>query len=353
MEKMLNVGIIGAGTISCRHLNSYRKLPDVQVKAICDRNPAIAELRAKEYGIPAWYTDAEAMLRDSSIDAVSIVTPTFTHKDMVLLALAHGKHVLCEKPPALNAHDVQVCAQAAKEAGKLLMFGFVVRFNDKIRFLREYADAGNMGNIYYAEVSRVTRCSSVGGWFSDKSRSGGGMLIDGAIHEIDAALYIMGYPKVKSVSGTVSMENADLPDKAKGLHKGYTSSDTGHYVRTIESAATGYVRFENGACMYIKAANILNTLHEGRHMELCGTKAGAEFTPEGVKLVSVTEDGYFLESSPVLNSDVTSFDLEIPHFVDCCLNGSECVIKPEQAVQVMKIIDAIYASAQTGKEIIF
>ena len=197
----LNVGIIGAGTISKSHLGSYVKNPNVSICSICDTNYDTAKMRAEAYGIPNYYTDYKEILNDKSIDAVSIVTPTFTHENIVIEALEAGKNVLCEKPPALNYEEALECEKAAKRTGKLLMYGFVLRFSNEVRFLKSYIDDGRMGDIYYADVSRLTRCYKIGGWFVDKEKAGGGPLIDSVVHDLDSALYLMGYPKAVSVKG--------------------------------------------------------------------------------------------------------------------------------------------------------
>ncbi len=351
--KKLKIGIIGAGAISAAHLSSYQKNAAVEVYAICDVNEASAKARAEEFGIPKYFASHDDILNDESIDAVSIVTPTFTHKNLIIAALEKGKHVLCEKPPAMNDEEATMCEQAALKAGKVLMYGFVCRFTKEIIFLKEYIDSGKMGEIYYAEASRLQRCCNIGGWFVDKTKSGGGALIDATIHEIDAALYLMGYPKVKSVKGFATNINEHLPSQMKCAGKAWGSLDTNRYQRSVESLATGYVHFENGACLYIKASWVLNTLQEGKAVDLFGTKAGSHLDDDGVKLLTVEENNYFMESSPVLKDDVDCFEGEINHFVDCCQGKAECICTPRQGTQIMEIIRAIYESAETGKEVVF
>ncbi len=347
------IGIIGAGAISERHLNSYRQIPAVKVCSICDVNEATAKARAQAYGIEKYYTDAMDIITDPEIDAVSIVTPTFTHKNLVIAALEHGKHVLCEKPPALNAKEAAMCEEVAKRTGKLLMYGFVVRFSKETTFLKDYIAAGALGKIYYAELARIARSFRIGGWFVNKELSGGGALIDSVIHQLDMALYLMGHPKVHSVKGFTSHEIADLPYKMKGNGKGWNSADTNSYSHEVESLAGGLIRFEDGSSLYLKTSWALNSTKPGTFVELCGTDGGAILDNGAVKLVTVDESGYYLESAPVLRDEVVVFDREIAHFVDCCLGKAECICKPEEGTYIMQIIDAIYKSAETGKEVVF
>ena len=350
---MLKIGIIGAGAISECHIESYIKNPEVKLCAICDVNENTAKLRAEKYSISKYCSDYKDILDDESIDAVSIVTPTFTHKNIVIEALKKGKHVLCEKPPAMNYEEALECEKTAKETGKILMYAFVVRFSKEVKFMKEYIDSGKMGEIYYAEASRINRCNKIGGWFINKDKAGGGALIDGAIHEIDTALYLMGYPKATSGKGFTSQINENLPDIAKGTGAGWISSDVNSYERTVESLASGYVHFDNGACLYVKASWVLNTIKEGRNVELNGTKAGLQYNGAKIDMIELSDTGYFMETSPQLNDTVDLFDGEINHFVGCCLGKEELICTPEQGTEIMKIISGIYESARTGKEVIF
>ena len=350
---MGRVAIIGAGSIAKRHIAAIQANPDAEIACICDMNEERVASIAKEFGLTNYCTDYMDILKDETVDAVSILTPTFTHKTIVLEALNHGKHVLCEKPPALNVQEAIECAEAAAKSGKLLMHAFVRRFGKVVRFLKEYIDSGAMGEIYYADVARMERCNKLAGWFVNKDRAGGGKLMDACIHQLDTALYLMDFPKVKSVKGYTTYVNAHLPGVMKGSKSDWVSADKGTYERTVESMACGQVHFENGACLNVKASDILNVVDEGSYVELCGTKAGFKETGAEIRMVTVDDSGYYLKSSPVLTAEDNAFNNEVNHFVDCCVNGTECICKPEHSVEVMRIISALYESAETGKEIVF
>ena len=170
---MKRIGIIGAGAIADAHLSAFKSNTGCSVVAITDINRPLAEKRAEEYGIKKVYGSYEELLGDPEIDAVSIVTPTFTHTDIVIDALKSGKDVLCEKPPALTADEVRKCKETADECGKLLMYAFVCRFRPQVKFLKEYVDSGKMGKFVYAEAARIYRSMGFNGWFCDKNKSGG------------------------------------------------------------------------------------------------------------------------------------------------------------------------------------
>ncbi len=356
---MLKIGIIGAGTISDNHINAYRGHQECEVVSIADINLALAEKKAKTYNIANAYSDYHEILNDKEIDAVSIVTPTFTHKQIIIEALAAGKHVLSEKPPALNADEVREIKAVAEKSDKCLMFGLICRFRSQIQYLKKYIEAGKMGPILYTEAVRTTRCSGLKGWFVKKSMSGGGPLIDSNIHEIDCLLYLMGYPKPKTVLGFTSDMNKDLPDKIKGRTLSYVSSDTNVYERDVETFASALVTFENGACLSIKTSSVFNGVSTGLHMEISGEKAGARMEPwnpdKTLAMIELNDENYMQEVKPTL-TNVAGGDLwfkQISHFVDCCTKRAECITKIDEAEMLMEIIDAVYKSAQTGKAINF
>ena len=195
---MLNVGIIGAGSISTRIIEQFNNSLECTIKSIADLNIDLAKKRAEEYGITNYYSDYHEIINDPEIDTVCILTPTFTHKDIVLEAVKNNKHIYCEKPPALNADEIKVCAEAVKNYDKCLMYGLVCRYYSEIQYLKEYISSGKMGKIICAEASRLGRMSRQNGWFTVK-KLGGGSLIDSTIHQLDMVLYLMDYPKVNQL----------------------------------------------------------------------------------------------------------------------------------------------------------
>jgi len=352
---MIKIGIIGAGSISKYHLDSYKNNPGCTVVAIADLNVALAHKRAEEYGIEKSFSDYKEILADDEIDAVSILTPTFTHTNIVIDALKSGKHVLCEKPPALTAEEVKECAKVSKETGKLLMYAFVCRFYSHIQYLKNYIENGKMGEIMFAEAARLSRCIEYNGWLCDKDKCGG-FLFDSGIHELDMALYLMGYPKPKTVLGFTSDVNSDLPERLKSTALKYKAMDTQNYKRTIESFATANIIFDNGACINIKASSAMNIVNDGIYLDMCGKNAGLHFErtnpQKKLELVELDNDGYLRKIEPNI-AENNVYDTEVNHFIDCITNKTECICKHEEAITLIEIVNAIYKSAKTGKAIEF
>jgi len=350
---MLRIGIIGAGSLSSRHINAYRNDNRCTVTAIADINPEQLKKTADELGIEKRYSDYRKLLDDTEIDAVSIVTPTFTHKEICLYAIEKGKHILCEKPPAMNADEVKEVAAALDGYDKVFMYAMVCRFNERYKYVKNFIDSGKMGQPICAEAVRTAKLSAHYGWFA-RSELGGGMLRDSAIHEIDLVLYALGYPRAVSVTAFRSDINNSLPSKMKSGVSGYVSADKSKRENNTEDIINAFVMLENGVNLTVKTGAIRLADDGECRLTINGEKAGVTMSVFGeapVKVTEVTEDGYLQISSPMLSTNNAHND-ETVHFIDCCCGVAECTVKPYEAVRLMELIDAVYESAKTGETVI-
>lgn len=159
--------------ISGCHIAAYKKNPSVNLVAFCDINERTLKKRGEEWGVTALYTDADEMFKNERIDAVSVCTWNAAHAAMTIKALRAGKHVLCEKPMALNAAEAEEMARVVKETGKILMIGFVRRYCEATKIAKEFIDNGALGEVYLAEAKYLRRHGNPGGWFCVKEYSGG------------------------------------------------------------------------------------------------------------------------------------------------------------------------------------
>ena len=350
----LKIAIVGVGSISNSHIHGYLLNPDVELYAFCDINPVQLEKMGKKYGVERLYTDEKEMLEAlPEIDAVSICTWNSQHAPCTIMALNAGKHVLCEKPMATCAADAIKMKEAAEKNGKLLMVGFVRRYGNDAKILKDYIDNGYFGDIYYGKATYLRRNGAPGGWFGDKSRSGGGPLIDLGVHVIDLTRYLMGNPKPVSVYGATFHKLGDRPD-VKGGKRGYAATTAQATVFDVEDLATAMIRYDNGAVVSIEAAFSLNIKEDEGKIQLYGTKAGAKLDPE---LEMYTElNGYMsnvqLDTPTALDFDGL-FEGEIDHYVDCILGRADkCISPAEDGITLMKILDGIYESAATGHEVV-
>ncbi len=350
----LKIAIVGTGSISHSHLHAYNLNPDVEVYALCDINEERVKMMGEKYGVKRLYTDEATMLRElPEIDAVSICTWNSQHAPCTIMALNAGKNVLCEKPMATCAADAIKMKEAAEKNGKLLMVGFVRRYGNDAKILKDYIDGGYFGEIYYGKATYLRRNGSPGGWFGDKSRSGGGPLIDLGVHVIDLTRYLMGNPLPVSVYGATFHKLANRP-AVKDVRKGYASSEGGPEIFDVEDLATAMIRYDNGAVVSIEAAFSLNIKEDEGKIQLFGTRAGAKLDPS---LEMYTElNGYMsnvtLDTATALDFDGL-FEGEIDHFVDCIRGRADrCISPAEDGITLMKILDGIYESAATGHEVL-
>ena len=354
MSKKIKVAIVGTGNISESHIHGYLNNPNVELYAFCDIRKERLEEMGKKYGVTRLYTDEAEMLKAlPEIDAVSVCTWNSAHAPCTIAALRAGKHVLCEKPMATNAAEAREMLRAAKENGKLLMIGFVRRFGNDCKIIKDFVDNGFFGDIYYTKATYIRRNGSPGGWFGNKEFSAGGPLIDLGVHITDLTRYIMGDPKPISVYGATFYKLGDrreLKDK-----KGYVASSSrgDKDVFNVEDLATALIRYDNGAVVSIEASFSLNTKKDEGKIEFFGTKAGAKLDPELELYTDI--NGYMTNVDlcmPTALSFNGLFENEINHYVDCIINNTECLAPAEDGVTLMEILDAIYESARTGHEVI-
>lgn len=350
----LKIGIIGLGSISQLHADAYCKNPDVELYAFCDIHRERAVKAAEKYGVPIdrVFSDINEMLALDEIDAVSVCTWNSAHASCTITALNAGKHVLCEKPMAMNAAEAREMKLAADKAGKLLMIGFVRRFGNDCQILKDYIDTDFFGDIYYTKATYLRRNGNPGGWFGDKSRSGGGPLIDLGVHVIDLTRYLLGNPKPVSVYGATFQKL--LNRKNIKASTGYTSAEkTEDDICDVEDLAVAMIRFDNGAVLNVEASFSLNIKKDCGTIELFGSKSGAKLDPE-LELYSELND--YMVNIGLANETALSFDglfeKEINHFVACVKNGIPCISPAQDGIEIMEILDAIYESAKTGHEVV-
>lgn len=357
MAKKLKVGVIGAGMIArWAHFKGYAALPDdVEVVAICDLKPEAREAAKKEWGFDAkLYEDYRELLADKEIDAVSVSTPNAAHCEPTILALQAGKHVLCEKPLAMNAEEGKRMCRAAKDSGKILQVGLQNRLLALSQFMKEYVDHGHMGEIYYARA-RALRRRGVPGWgvFTDKVKQGGGPLIDIGVHILDLTLYFMGYPKPVSATGMTTDRLAKNPANRNFW---------GEFDRekfTVEDFAAGMIRFENGAMVTLESSFMANVEEDHYDTQLFGTDAGAFVNVsgnsgmvgvQGLKLFKQVDGQYFEMKPGHVPSIECPYVEEVKAFVKAIQEGLPSPVPGENGLALNAIFDALYKSAASGKE---
>lgn len=351
MANTVRIGVIGTGSISQAHLDAYRNHPEVQLVAVADVNAARAAETARKYNASRSYGSFDELLADPEIDAVSICTWNNTHAPIAIKAIQAGKHVLVEKPLSLTVEEALEIQEAVRSSDRILQVGFVRRYDPNAQLLNRFAQLGEFGEIYYAKASILRRLGNPGGWFADVARSGGGPLIDIGVHVIDLCWYLMGKPKPVSVSGNVYNKLGNRSN-IKGLSF-YKAADYDASLNTVEDMANAMIRFENGASLLVDVSFTLHASKDETSVKLFGTKGGFEVDPE-VKIATEKHD-IMLNVVPQTDDKgfnfVRAFQEEINHFVASVQNGTEPLSPVEDGVAVMKMLRAVYESAEKGSEI--
>lgn len=345
----LKVGVAGLGTMARSLAGAVLHGRGMELYALCTRNPQKLAGCAAEWGVKKAYTDYTAMLADENLDAVIVATPNCLHAEMTIAALKAGKHVFCEKPPALCGEDAKRMMEAADQAQKLLMYGLVYRFSKKYKIVRDLRDQGLFGDFYYGKAGIVRRCGEPGGWFGKREISGGGPLIDLGPHIIDLALLTMGNFEPVSVYAHTFRKTENLGNIK--YHSGYQAAEQDVGEADVEELASVTINAKSGACLLIETSNCSHIQKEGMYMQLLGTKGGVELEPE-VKIATAVND-CLMDMNLV--ADCTEFDYdqgvieEIQHFADCIAGTCECIVPAEVGCTLMRIIEAAYRSAESGQ----
>ena len=351
--KKLRIGIIGTGSIANNvHIPGYLRLADrdVEIAALCDIDPDALKTTFETHPTlkdRPTYVKFNEMLRKEKLDAVSVCTPNNAHMPATVAALKAGVHVLCEKPIAKTAKEAEAMVKAAKQSKRKLQIGQHQRFQIASQAVKRGIDAGMLGDIYYARAHALRR-RGVPAWgnFISKEIQGGGPMVDIGVHILDLCLYLMGFPKPVSATGCSCTKFG----KRKGVIGLMGSWDPKDY--TVEDFAAGFVRFEGGATLTLEASFAANIEKPVFQAWLMGTKGGAEVFPP--KLFS-EEAGTLWDRIPYGLPEPRikhpAHCREIELFIEAIRKDKPVPVPGEECLITQKIIDAIYKSAETGREV--
>ncbi|MBT2722133.1 Gfo/Idh/MocA family protein [Bacillus sp. ISL-46] len=349
----INIGLIGAGGIArTAHFRALSRLTDeIRVTAVADVAYEAAKKLAQEWQVEHAFEDYRDLLQLKEVDAVLVTVPNFLHAQVAIDAMNADNHVLCEKPMAMNAAEAERMVTAQKATGKTLMLALNNRFRRDVQYLKAYSEAGELGEIYNAKCGWMRRAGipGWGGWFTTKSLSGGGPLIDIGVHMLDLALYLMGNPKPVSVVGSTYTKFGNKDQEGSRV-LGIANPQG---IFDVEDLATAFIRLENGATLTLDVSWAANIEKEKVFLNFIGTKGGAALENErGISIY--TEKFTILEDiHPQVNFDDVEARTEMwHHFLHCVRTGEQPLTTPEQGMFINKILDAIYESSQTGREVL-
>ena len=359
MEK-IRVGIIGCGGIANgKHLPSLKNVPDVDMVYFCDIIRERAEKAAKEYGTKdaKVCTDYIELLEDKSIDVVHVCTPNRSHSTITVDALEAGKHVMCEKPMAINAEEAKKMVEAAKRTGKKLTIGYQNRHRPDSLYIKQEAENGTFGDIYFGKATAIRR-RAVPTWgvFMNEYEQGGGPLIDIGTHALDLTMWCMNNYSPKYCVGTTYHKLADK------FPTGNTWGDWKPGELTVEDSAFGFIVMQNGATIILESSWALNILDPREAITtICGTDGGADML-DGVRINGIRNGRQYVLKPDLKAGGVDFYEgnandnpstREAKLWIQAVREDKEPFVTPEQAYAVSRILDGIYTSAKTGEPVYF
>ncbi len=347
MEKTVGYAVVGLG-VGRNHVRAAAKAEGGKLVAICDLREERLQAQAELYPGVKTYTSFEEMLKNPEIDVVSICTPSGMHADMAIQALRAGKHVLTEKPMDIVVDKIYEIDKVAKECGKKVGCIFQNRRNAIMEPMKKAVDAGRLGEIYTG-FFRVNWYRSdqyfleSGGWRGTWAMDGGGSLMNQAVHTVDLMQWLLG--DVVSIRSDMRIVN--------------------HKIET-EDFTSSVIKFKSGAIVTFVSTTAAYPGF-GTDIQVTGTKGSIHV--DGDKLIAwrIAGENMKEEEAEMLaqygnnagaiaaadNTIVRGHDFMVQDMIDAVRFDRDPFVGPLEAVKAVRIINAVYESARTGKEIVF
>lgn len=324
---MTGVCVVGAGFWAKEmHLPALRRIPGVEVVSVVAASAESARAAAEAYGVPHWTTDLAEGIAAPGVEVVDVVAPPDVHAAAVTAAAGAGKHAICIKPLGRTLAEADAMLAAVRAAGTRLLYAENVPFIPAVLEMKRLVDAGHIGDVY-----RVKACEGIGEphspWFFDPDRSGGGAILDMAVHSIEFCRFLAGAP-VASVY-----------------------ADAGTFVwgsrTTAEDTAVLTLRFGNGVIGQCEDSWSLAGAMDSR-FEVYGTKG------------RILIDNLHRQPLQAVNESGWSYPLPVPgliadghlamltHFIDCLRSGEPSVSEGEVGRDVLGVVDAALRSVRSG-----
>ena len=350
----LRAGVVGLGYAGEQHLKNFARVPGVEPVALAGLERDRLRKLGGSYGVQDLYTSWEDLASRDDLDIISIGAPNHLHAPIAVAALEGGRHILCEKPLARNGAEAQQIVDAARAADRAVHIAFTQRERGDVQALKRHVDEGNLGRIYHAKATWMRRngIPGMGGWFTSKELAGGGPLIDLGVHMIDMALYLMGEPRVESVSCATY---AELGPQGRGGWAG-AGLMTGEKPYEVEDLAAAFIRLSGGATLNLEAGwAVYRELSDDFGVTLYGTDGGAEMKVKNYG----TSDTVRIFTDVAGVPAVVTPEIEpreghlavVRCFVETIQSGKWEGQHGEDGLDRARIIDACYASALRNREV--
>jgi predicted dehydrogenase len=332
MEK-LKIGIIGMGWVAqIFHLPTLKKMTDVDIVAVCDKDKPKARYISEKFGIGKIYTDYQEMITKEQMNAVVICTPTDSHKQISIAALQNNLDVFVEKPIARRYTEaVEISENVAKYKRKL-MVGMNSRFRPDMMILKSMIEAGELGNIFYAKAGWSKKLSSNSAWVTQKEKAGGGVFLDLGLVCLDTLLWALNFPQIKRVSAVTY----------------------NHTTKSVEDSCIAFLKTQDNSTLTLEVSWSFQTAEDLYYFDIFGTKGSSNLNPlrlnKSISGKIVTVSPTKIETQQ--NISKKSYENELKHFIGAVRGLRPIISTAAEAVQRMKIVEAVYKSAKTRKEVV-
>ena len=342
-------GFIGAGKIAYYSAESIKKHPHARLVAAQDPNAERLDELADKFDIPHRFAHSTDLFGCPEVDAVYIAVPNKYHAALAIEAMRAGKHVILEKPFAMNAQEAEQVLQVAQETGRVFTLGMNQRFLEDSQKIVTLSRAGALGEVYYAKAYWFRRegIPKLGTWFGNKDLAGAGAINDIGVHLLDLCMHAMNNFEPVSVFGVTYTKfgNRGLGEGGWGL------SDATESTFNVDDLASALIRMRNGATISLEVSWAAHFAEHNRmNVELFGTDAGASLYPAKLYKRDPHDVDY-----RVLNN--VAAKIALPHadrfhnFINHLLGSEQLLVTGQQALAVQRILDAVAESCRTGKSV--
>lgn len=356
-QRRLRAGVIGLGWAGRQHMLGYQLAPHAELVAICGMEDDVAQQLKAEFDVEHTFSSVDELLAGADLDVVSIATPTSLHAPMAVRALDAGVHVLSEKPIAESAAKAAEMVAAARRNDRVLEVSYNHRRRGIVTALKQAIDDDVLGDIYYAKASWLRRSGipGLGTWFTRKDTAGGGPFMDIGVHMADMAMHLLGEPGISTVTASTW---AEFGPRGLGGSAGYRGSAPGPQPYEVEDCASAFCRLDTGGTLILEASWAQWVPHDIRSLDLYGSRAGAHLewgppTSDDAGTLVITTDvaGRPAEIRPRIPAN-GRHPRVVEEFCDLVASGDWAGADGSLSLTRARLIDAAYASAEAGREVV-
>lgn len=332
MEKF-KVAVIGLGGVAqLVHLPILKKMPEVSVVAAAELNKNRLKTVSEKFGISKIYTDYVQMLDECELDGVIIATPTSSHSEIAKECITRKKNILIEKPIARTYTEAKEIVDLAAKNKVNIMVGMNMRYRPDIMLLKSIANSGEIGELFYVKAGWLKKQSSQSRWFTDKEKSGGGVILDLGIVLLDLSLWLLNFPEINSVS----------------------THNFSHLTSSVEDTSISKIRCQNNSLIFLESSWSIGSDKDNFYFDIYGSKGTASINPLKVmkRTAGSLDDFTPFKSESDVHLFKKSYQNEIKHFIGACKGLNPILSPASESLSRMKIIEAMYKSNSEKKEVI-